>query len=435
MCCCPPPPGARRTAPSPTPSGASRASAPSCRCRARRSRTGGSSREVARRLGYGDAFAYRSAADVFREHAALSAFENDGARDFDLGGLAAISDEDYDALEPVQWPVRAGEPRRHRRACSPTAVSSRPTARRASSRRSRRRCARRPAPNIPLRLNTGRVRDQWHTMTRTGQSPRLGAHMPEPFVEIHPPTPGATDLRNDGFARSDSRHGACTLKVVISGGQQRGSLFVPIHWSGENASCGARRRSGRAADRSVLRPARGQGDAGRRRAGRLRLSRLCAARVEPLALPDGTWWARVALPGAHRHRCSRPTTRPMAWHDRAPDLFPQARSSTEYVDRAHGIYRAAAFVDGRLEGALFVGPARDATAAMGAMLAPDGRRAPRASPKSGPVICACFGVGLAAIHEALASRKAANVEEIGTGAARRHQLRLLPAGTEEDRGP
>src|SRR3954467_1339556 len=50
--------------------------------------------EVARHLGYGAAFAYRSAADVFREHAALSAFENNGARVFDLGGLAAISDED-----------------------------------------------------------------------------------------------------------------------------------------------------------------------------------------------------------------------------------------------------------------------------------------------------------------------------------------------------
>src|SRR5829696_8248499 len=62
--------------------------------------------EVARHLGHGGAFAYRSAADVFREHAALSAFENGGARLFDLGGLAAISDEDYDALEPMQWPVR-----------------------------------------------------------------------------------------------------------------------------------------------------------------------------------------------------------------------------------------------------------------------------------------------------------------------------------------
>jgi assimilatory nitrate reductase catalytic subunit len=60
--------------------------------------------DVALRLGFTEAFAYTSPADVFREHAALSAFENEGTRDFDISGLAAISDEDYDALAPVQWP-------------------------------------------------------------------------------------------------------------------------------------------------------------------------------------------------------------------------------------------------------------------------------------------------------------------------------------------
>ena len=98
----------------------------------------------------------------------------------------------------------------------------------------------------------------------------------------------------------------------------------------------------------------------------------------------------------------------MVWHDRAPEFFPQA-VLTEYVDRQHGLYRAAAFVDGRLEGALFVGPA-DAAPQWGDL------RQTAGGPgivESGPVICACFGTGLAAIHEALASRQAANVAEIG----------------------
>ena len=99
----------------------------------------------------------------------------------------------------------------------------------------------------------------------------------------------------------------------------------------------------------------------------------------------------------------------MAWHDLAPQLFPDA-VLTEYVDRQRGLYRAAAFVDGRLDGALFVGPA-DAPPQW-SDLRRHGRRA-RASPFSGPVVCACFGVGLDAIREALASRKAASVEEIG----------------------
>jgi assimilatory nitrate reductase catalytic subunit len=59
---------------------------------------------VARRLGYAAALAYERPADIFREHAALSAFENHGSRAFDIGAMADISDAAYDALEPVQWP-------------------------------------------------------------------------------------------------------------------------------------------------------------------------------------------------------------------------------------------------------------------------------------------------------------------------------------------
>ncbi len=57
-------------------------------------------------------------------------------------------------------------------------------------------------PEFPLRLNTGRLRDQWHTMTRSGQSPRLGSHKPEPFAEIHPLDAKAYGLSNGGFAAS-----------------------------------------------------------------------------------------------------------------------------------------------------------------------------------------------------------------------------------------
>ena len=75
--------------------------------------------EVAKRLGFGAAFDYRSAADIFREHAALSAFENNGSRDFDIGALTSLSDDAFDAMAPVQWPIREGASRR--RASSPTA--------------------------------------------------------------------------------------------------------------------------------------------------------------------------------------------------------------------------------------------------------------------------------------------------------------------------
>ena len=115
--------------------------------------------EVARRMGFAKAFAYETAADVFREHAALSAFENDGARDFDLGGLATISDADYDALEPVQWPLRAGDMPGERRFFAAgdfftpdrkaRFVAPEPPA-----------LQERTSPAFPFRLNTGRIRDQ-----------------------------------------------------------------------------------------------------------------------------------------------------------------------------------------------------------------------------------------------------------------------------------
>ena len=75
------------------------------------------------------------------------------------------------------------------------------------------------------------MRDQWHTMTRSGLSPRLAHHTPEPFVEMHPDDAAACGVAHDGFARLRSAHGECVLKVVVSEGQQRGALFAPIHWS------------------------------------------------------------------------------------------------------------------------------------------------------------------------------------------------------------
>src|ERR1700730_9612271 len=65
--------------------------------------------EVAKRLGFAAAFDFNSEADVFREHACLSAFENEGGRDFDIGALRSLSDEDFDTMSPLQWPIRLGD--------------------------------------------------------------------------------------------------------------------------------------------------------------------------------------------------------------------------------------------------------------------------------------------------------------------------------------
>ena len=191
--------------------------------------------EVAKRMGFGDAFAYRSPAEIFAEYARLTATENDGRRDLDLGALADLSDDDYDALAPFQWPRRAGEAPA-RRASSPTAASITPTARRALSPRPSAPRPREPAPRYPFILNTGRIRDQWHTMTRTAKTPRLMAHIGEPFVEIHPDDAEAIGVAAADLAEIESAHGRAVLRVVVTERQRRGSLFAPMHWTDQYAS-------------------------------------------------------------------------------------------------------------------------------------------------------------------------------------------------------
>ena len=86
-------------------------------------------------------------------------------------------------------------------------------------------------------LNTGRIRDQWHTMTRTGRSPRLAAHLPEPFVDMHAADALRFGLARDGaLVRVVTRWGRMVARLRTSGEIARGSIFVPIHWSGPNAS-------------------------------------------------------------------------------------------------------------------------------------------------------------------------------------------------------
>jgi assimilatory nitrate reductase catalytic subunit len=384
---------------------------------------------VAQRLGFADAFSFGSEADVFREHAALSGFENEGTRDFDIGGLATISDRDYVALAPVQWPVRAG--------AQPGAPASEKRFFGAGGFFTPDRKARFVPPEppalqeatsaaFPFRLNTGRIRDQWHTMTRSGQSPRLAAHLAEPFVEVHPLDAAAMGVADGGFARVSSAHGACILKVMVSANQRPGSLFVPIHWSAETASCA------RVGDLVSARtdPYSGQPEAKATPATIAPVDFALAGFTRTQAavtLPPGTWWARVAVAEGVEYRLA--TSRgPLFWHDFAYHwLGPEARLA-EQLDGP--VYRAAAFVDGHLDGCLCLAPAAEAApqwdlAGLAAAAEDGGRRISKAGAcdyiaETEPVVCACFQVGLGAVRRAVTSGSATSVGDIG---------RTLRAGT------
>jgi assimilatory nitrate reductase catalytic subunit len=378
--------------------------------------------QVARRMGYGDAFKYRSAADVFREHAALSAFENEGTRDFDIGALAQLQDEAFNILNPVQWPARGAQLQGPKRFFSDGQFFT-------ADRKARLIACEKPSlhddvsERFPFRLNTGRVRDQWHTMTRSGQSPRLANHMPEPFVEVHPMDATSMGLSDGSFARLYSPYGTCVLKVVVTENQRRGCLFAPIHWSDDTASMA---RIGELVT-SAKDPYSGQPEAKATpvaiEAVSFAYRGFLVARRAP-TLPPETWWARVAVAdGVGLLFASN--SEPVVWRARAAGLL-DANEIAEYLDEPRGIYRVAAFARGRLQGCLFLGkagrpPQWDTVKAAFESEALDNieRRALLSGKSitgiadSGPLVCACFGVGLNVIRAALASGAAGSVEQIG----------------------
>jgi assimilatory nitrate reductase catalytic subunit len=357
---------------------------------------------------------------VFREHAALSAFENSGGRDFDIGALKSLSDEAFDTMAPVLWPHRLGDTEPQQRFFADGGFYSNDHK------------ARFIAPEIPalrtettagrpLRLNTGRIRDQWHTMTRSGISPRLGQHLPEPFVEIHPDDASRSGVADGGFARVVTDYGQCLLRVVVSERQQRGMLFAPIHWSEATASSA---RVG-ALVAPFTDPFSGQPENKATPASIVPYEyvfRGFALSRTQMALPDHVWWARVTVTGGYGYLLAdnadlggwQAWLRSVAGGDLA-----------EYRDFGGGVYRAASFATDQIETCLFMGPARDAgdwnvvKNLFAAGTLSDDQRRTLLSGKSmdglanaGPIVCACFGVGRTTICDAIAAG-ATSAAEIG----------------------
>jgi assimilatory nitrate reductase catalytic subunit len=376
--------------------------------------------EVAKRLGFGAGFDFSSVADVFREHAGLSAFENSGGRDFDIGALKSLSDEAFDAMAPVLWPMRLGDIQPQARFFADGGFFS-------NDHRARFIAPEVPALRTettagrPLRLNTGRIRDQWHTMTRSGASPRLGQHLPEPFVEIHPDDARRAGVDDDGFARVVTDYGQCILKVAVSDRQQRGMLFAPIHWSEQTASSA---RVG-ALVAPFTDPYSGQPE-----------NKATPASIAPyeyvfrgfalsrakLELPGHAWWARVAVTGGYGYLFADNADLAgwQSWlRSVAGDDF------AEYRDFGGGVYRAASFAGDHIQTCLFVGPARDAgdwdvvKSLFAADTLSEDQRRMLLSGKSidglasaGPIVCACFGVGRTTICDAIGAG-ARSAAEIG----------------------
>jgi assimilatory nitrate reductase catalytic subunit len=367
-------------------------------------------------MGMGAAFGWRESAEIFREHAALSAFENNGERAFDIGAVAGA---DYDAMSPFRW----GGGRRFAEGGFFT-----PDGRARLIAVRWRRTMEDVDDAYPIRLNTGRYRDQWHSMGRTGLSPRLSGHRPEPFCDIHRDDAAAHGIENGGLVRVESRLGDFVARARLGGGQRRGEAFLPIHWSDAFA---ARAVAGRLIPAHAD-PVSGQPEL---KHAAIRLSAVPTAwrglllgrRLPPL---DGAvYWTRRTVDGTSQTGISSgdeaARNRLLAILDMA---FGPERA--ELIDERRGIVRRAWFDDGVLTAALFLergGFERPDDAAWTAqrigcrlsgadravVLSGGSPNAGSGGAGGGPIVCACFSVRLSSITTAIREQRLTTVAEIG----------------------
>jgi len=180
---------------------------------------------TAEQLGFGKHFDYADEEAIFDEYKALTR-----GRDLDISRL------DYDSLRGraggAQWPARAegGGARGTERLFTDGVFAT-------GDGRARFHAVRQEAPadeldaEYPFALITGRVKDQWHTRTRTGKVAKLNKSEHGPFIEIHPADARAMSIRPGDALRAESRRGAFSGPARVSDDVPPGSVFAPFHWA------------------------------------------------------------------------------------------------------------------------------------------------------------------------------------------------------------
>lgn len=389
--------------------------------------------EVAKRMGFAEYFKYDEPRDIFMEHAALSGHENNGTRDFDISLFSDISYPDYDNLEPVQWPVTNASPDGTERMFADGVfytdnkkanfISIEATA---------------PATTVndeyPLVLNTGRIRDQWHSMTRTGKSAILSAHKIEPYLEMHPDDAKKYQIDDASLVRVSSKISDVIVRVLISDSQKKDNVFIPMHWNNQFASKAC-------VDTLVeanVDPISGQPE-----------FKYTAVKVEPykakwygflltrrkLNVENASYWASSKGNGLWRYELAGEESAD-EWGNCARQLLCTESDDVnwvEYFDSASMRYRAARVENNRLESCIFIAPdlnlperdwlshlfESDQLAEADRISLLTGKPAdPKAD--AGRVVCACFAVGVNTIKNAITDNGLTTAEEVGA---------LLKAGT------
>ncbi|MET0015134.1 MAG: molybdopterin-dependent oxidoreductase [Sedimenticola sp.] len=380
--------------------------------------------EVARRMGFESAFDYQSPAEIFSEYATLTGYQNNGSRDLDISGLADLDADSYDNLAPLQWPRKKEDDDSDRifsdgrfftaggKACFIPVDPQLP--------------AYPVSETQPFILNSGRVRDHWHTMTRTGKSPRLGRHTEEPYAEIHPEDASRLNLQENDLVELNTELGNAIVRTRLSTGQRKGSLFAPFHWSDQNSA--AARID--ALVNPVTDPFSGQPESKHAPVGmRPWLAQwygFLLSRRE-LDLKGCGYWSKARGNSIWRYHIAGNQS-PADWADLARQWVCSDQDNVEwveYADSTRNQYRAARIVDNELESCLYVGATKslpdhdwiepiflNGRVQDHERIALLSGRPLQEGQDQGPTVCACFGVGSNQVKELINSGEITSVEQI-----------------------
>lgn len=179
---------------------------------------------LAQRLDKPNILEYADTESIFNEHRATTV-----GRDLDIGGLS------YALLEnagPQQWPLpqgaQVGLKRLYTDGIFPT-----PSGKARFVNTAYAPVAEDTDARFPLHLNTGRLRDQWHGMSRTGSVGRLFSHVEEPLLAMHAADMARRGLVDGDIAQVISRRGKLALRVETSQEMRAGQVFLPMHWGSQ----------------------------------------------------------------------------------------------------------------------------------------------------------------------------------------------------------
>ncbi len=382
--------------------------------------------EVACRMGFSEAFSYASAAEIFREHAELSGFENFGParRDFNISGLQNISSSSYDEMIPFQWPATNN-------------VKTTPrllTDGKFFTRSGKANFI--PISFIPsqhirtekysLVMNTGRVRDHWHSLARTGKTARLSRHIVEPFVTIHPETAQKYKVMTNDLVSVESENGKIIVRAQVDDSVRLDEIFVPIHWNDQFASAAC-------VDSLIFSakdPLSGQPEY---KTTPVRIERISfqwnsfLMSCDTLNEPESSYWAKAREDGFWRYELAGNGSWKESFSVLSSKLWEENIDKIEYADKSNGRYLISWFKGGKMRGCAFVArdyaylPSRDRILSQFKMDLCDYKQRIQAlewhptdvSADTGPIVCSCFNIGKNTIMKFIREKSLISTAAIG----------------------